>query len=192
VKLQIEFNPGQVEGYRLIGYENRLLDEADFENDDKQGGDIGAGHKVTALFEIVPRGGVVDAPEKRPLKYQSDKTKNKASEELLTVSLRYKRPDGGKSILLEVPVKDSGLRFEKASQDYRFATAVAAFGMLLRESPHKGSATFRDVLNVAAESIGADSARAEFLELARKAEMLSAATADLPVLSAPAPRRATQ
>jgi Ca-activated chloride channel family protein len=175
VKLQIEFNPAQVEGYRLIGYENRILADADFDDDNKQGGDIGAGHVVTALFEIVPRGGAVDAPSARPLKYQTESKTNgkgKGSDELLTVSLRYKQPDGKKSALLEVPVKDSGHTFEKASADFRFASSVAAFGMLLRDSPHKGSATFRDVLTRAAETAEGDGNREEFLELARQAERL--------------------
>ena len=175
VKLQIEFNPAEVQAYRLLGYENRLLDDADFDDDDKQGGDMGAGHNVTALFEVVPVGIPFEGQETRPLRYQKEGKFARARKgELLTVSLRYKLPDGHRSILLEAPAIESGATFESASPDFRFAASVAAFGMVLRESPHKGSATAESAAAAALASSGDDPTRAEFVELVRRsAPMIS-------------------
>jgi Ca-activated chloride channel family protein len=170
VKLQVEFNPAEVEAYRLIGYENRVLTDADFRNDKKTGGDMGAGHNVTAIFEIVPKGVVFEEQEVAPLKYQRPSQLERAPKgEILTVSVRYKLPEGTQSILLQAPAFNSGTAFESASADLRFAASVAAFGMLLRDSPHRGTATIEDVLRIAADSDGADPARSEFVLLARKA-----------------------
>jgi Ca-activated chloride channel family protein len=170
VKLQIEFNPAEVEAYRLIGYENRLLAAADFKNDKKNGGDMGAGHNVTAIFEIVPKGAAFEGEEVAPLKYQKQPQLERAPKgELLTVSLRYKLPEESQSVLLEAPAANSGTAFGNASADFRFSAAVAAFGMLLRDSPHKGTAMIEDVLQVATASSGTDPARSEFVALARKA-----------------------
>ncbi|MDB6016533.1 MAG: von Willebrand factor [Pedosphaera sp.] len=178
VKIQVEFNPKQVSAYRLIGYEKRMLRKEDFNNDAKDAGEIGAGHTVTALYEIVPAGtefhGAVD-----DLKYQSPTTKperyvSTGSKELLTLKLRYKQPDGDKSKLLEFPCTDGGASFGKASTDFKFAAAVASFGMILRDSEFKGSSSYGAVLELAEEAKGTDEAgyRSEFLNLVRKAQAL--------------------
>jgi Ca-activated chloride channel family protein len=151
VKIQIEFNPAEVESYRLIGYENRVLRAEDFNDDEKDAGEIGAGHTVTALYEIVPAGVPTDTPSVDPLKYQRPQaaTETESTGELLTVKLRYKEPDGETSKLLERPVRDEGKSHASATQEFKFAAAVASFGMILRDSPHKGNATFDSVLELA-------------------------------------------
>ena len=177
VKIQVEFNPEEVAGYRLIGYENRILAAEDFNDDKKDAGEIGAGHTVTALYEIVPTG--VDSAALRSvddLKYQKPLKTSKASGngEMLTLKLRYKQPDGDTSRLLEFPVKDAGKRFGDSDQDFRFAAAVAQFGMLLRDSKHKGDSSLAAVLEIATEAAKGDASgyRREFLELVRIAEEL--------------------
>lgn len=176
VKVQVEFNPAQVSAYRLIGYENRLLRKEDFNDDTKDAGEIGAGHTVTALYEIVPPGRALASPAVDPLKYQKPArpSPEPASKELLTVKLRYKQPDGDKSSLIERPVTDKGAGYAAASRDFKFAAAVAAFGMVLRDSPHKGSATLDGVLELADEGRGPDRSgyRTEFLSLVKKAQAL--------------------
>jgi Ca-activated chloride channel family protein len=176
VKIQIEFNPAEVESYRLIGYENRVLRAEDFNDDEKDAGEIGAGHTVTALYEIVPDGVPSATPSVDPLKYQRPlaTTEELLTDELLTVKLRYKEPDGETSKLLERPVRDEGKSYASATRDFKFAAAVASFGMILRDSPHKGNATFDSVLELAGEGLGCDrhGYRAEFLELARQAKSL--------------------
>ncbi len=177
VKLQLEFNPATVAGYRLIGYENRLLRDQDFNDDTIDAGEIGAGHSVTALYEIIPAGKEVPGAQSvDPLKYQSTPSPDRAagSGDLFTVKLRYKDPAGSESKLLEHPVQDRGVGYEKASDDFRFAASVAAFGMLLRDSPYKGSTTWAAVLELAEDALGADKHgyRREFLELARLAKSL--------------------
>jgi Ca-activated chloride channel family protein len=177
VKIQVEFNPARVDAYRLIGYENRLLAAEDFNDDKKDAGEIGAGHTVTALYEIEPAGKGVEDSGVDPLKYQEPKGLSAAAGtgELLTVKLRYKQPDGDQSDLLSFPVRDAGKAFAEASGDFQFAAAVAAFGMLLRDSSHKGDATYDSVLAIAADSRGADpfGYRAEFLDLVRRAAALA-------------------
>jgi Ca-activated chloride channel family protein len=173
VKLQVEFNPAVVQAYRLIGYESRLLAREDFNNDRVDAGEIGAGHTVTALYEVVPVGaamptaGSVDA-----LKYQTPETPNSKrqipkSNEMLTVKIRYKDPAGDVSNKLEFVLRDTGARFDEASPDYQFAAAVAAYGMVLRDSPHKGSATLANVLEWGRAGLGSDVGgyRNEFLGL---------------------------
>ncbi len=176
VKLQIEFNPEQVEGYRLIGYENRILAHEDFNNDAKDAGDIGAGHVVTAFYEVVPKGGKMNVPGVDPLKYSAPKTNAKASGtgEMLTVKLRYKAPEASKSSLIEYAVKDTGKKIEDASSDFKFAAGVASFGMLLRDSEHKGTSSYEKVLELSGENLGDDKTgyRKEFVELVRKAQKL--------------------
>ena len=183
VKIQVEFNPAQVSGYRLIGYEKRLLAKEDFRDDQKDAGEIGAGHTVTALYEVVPAGKDLPAPAKvDALKYQTpaaDKSeirnpKSEISPELLTLKLRYKAPDGDASKLLEFPLTDAGATWEKSTRDFRFAAAVAGYGMLLRDSPHKGAATWSSVHELAVEGQGADATgyRAEFISLLEKAKSL--------------------
>ncbi|MGH1341146.1 MAG: vWA domain-containing protein [Nannocystales bacterium] len=173
VKIQVEFNPAEVEDYRLIGYENRKLAHADFNDDTKDAGEIGAGHSVTALYEVTPKGAKSKSTTDK-LKYQ-DKSELSAaakSGELLTVKVRYKKPDGDKSKLISLPVSgdDRGLR--NTTKDYRFAAAVAQFGMILRHSKHKGSASYDEVLKLAGESLGADphGHRKAFLALVKKAK----------------------
>ena len=186
VKIQVEFNPAQVAGYRLIGYENRKLANRDFRDDTKDAGDIGAGHSVTALYEIVP----VGAPPRsdaipEPLRYQHPKSGRddaidhvaaaSVSDELLLVKLRYKEPDGKQSRPLEFPVIDKGQSFEAASASLRFAAAVAEFGMLLTHSEFSGDSTFDHVINTAKDSGAhqADEHRSEFLELVKLARDLT-------------------
>ncbi len=242
VKIQVEFNPARVAGYRLIGYENRLLAKEDFNDDKKDAGEIGAGHAVTALYEIIPAGEELpDHPGVDPLKYQptpasggrlaellpefqnlkaeEERLKNSGvgdghptmkslrakkevvqqmirdeviimrkaqggqtvdptSNELLTVKLRYKAPDGDKSRLLEVPLAVGGIpAFDQASRDFQFAAAVAAFGMKLRGSPAAGDLGWPDIQSIVRRTLGDDpgSYRAEFLTLIEKAARLNAA-----------------
>jgi Ca-activated chloride channel family protein len=184
VKIQVEFNPARVASYRLIGYEKRLLRKEDFNNDKIDAGEIGAGHTVTALYEIVPAGaGATDpaasVPPVDPLKYQSPNASaasadTKASPEMVTVKLRHKKPDGETSELTERSFTDDGSKFENAAPDLKFAAAVAEFGMLLRDSQYKGKGTFGAVIEWAQEGKGRDTAgyRAGFIELARKAQSL--------------------
>ena len=176
VKIQVEFNPAQTSAYRLIGYENRLLNKEDFNNDQKDAGDIGAGHTVTALYEVVPVGVDLDTPGVDPLKYQKPTQLSKAadSEELFTLKLRYKEPDGETSKLMVAPITDTGRRYAQASGDFKFASAVAAFGMVLRDSPYKGTASFASVRELAQEGQGRDveGYRAEFLKLVESAKAI--------------------
>jgi len=171
VKIQVDFNPRRASGYRLVGYENRLFRSEDFRDDRKDAGEIGAGHTVTALYEIVPAGQSSPGSDVDPSKYQKPAVPNDAvpSPELLTVRLRYKSPDGAASKSLDVPVIDGSRPFDSASEDYRFAASVAAFGMLLRDSPHRGRMDLDGVLRIASGSIGPDrnGYRAEFLELVK-------------------------
>jgi Ca-activated chloride channel family protein len=190
VKIQVEFNPARVASYRLVGYEKRMLRKEDFNNDKIDAGEIGAGHTVTALYEVVPVGAsanpAASVPPVDPLKYSrlrqgfgaagtSAADTSASSDELLTVKLRHKKPDGDKSELVERAVVDGGAGFEKASADFKFAAAVAEFGMLLRDSEHKGSGTLGAVLEWAQEGKGSDpnGYRAGFIELVRKAQALS-------------------
>jgi Ca-activated chloride channel homolog len=180
VKIQVEFNPAQVASYRLLGYENRALAARDFKDDAKDAGEIGAGHSVTALYEVVLVGGEsTSGGGAELLKYQREPAPPapaavdpQASRELLTVKLRWKRPDGDTSTLLEVPLADRGGAFATAPADLRFAAAVAAFGMILRESPERGDATLPLVARIAGAALGRDESgyRAEFLDLVRRAE----------------------
>ena len=174
VKIQIEFNPTKVAEYRLVGYENRMLKKEDFADDTKDAGELGAGHTVTALYELVPASQGTGKAEE--LKYVKTEVKPDAAStnELMTVKLRYKEPDGDKSKLIEQPVLDSGLVLAKTSNNFRWALAVAAFGQLLRESKFSGSATMGNVLMWAKGAKGEDQFgyRAEFIQLAEKAELL--------------------
>ena len=181
VKLQIEFNPARVAGYRLIGYENRLLADEDFNDDTRDAGELGAGHTVTALYEVVPAGVTVPREEVDELRYQpqpDDPPLSEFEDEMLYVKVRYKDPDGAKSKLLEQAVAD---RTGMPSTDFRFATAVAGFGMLLRDSPHAGTLTLDDIVSLAEEGKGHDPRgyRGEFIrlvELTRDLGLLKAET----------------
>ncbi len=169
VKLQIEFNPAKVQSYRLVGYENRLLNDEDFNNDRKDAGEMGAGHNVTALYELVPAGTERDTPSVDPLKYQAEGVliPEGFSDEYLTIKLRYKKPDGVTSMLLAKSVKGYINDFEDASDDLRFASAVAGFGMILRDSEYRGNSTLESVARLARSSRGKDEEgyRAEFVRL---------------------------
>lgn len=173
VKIQIEFNPSQVQGYRLIGYENRLLNKEDFNDDKKDAGELGAGHTVTALYEIIPAG--IESSflsQVDDLKYQTTNTSQAATttDELLTIKLRYKQPDGNKSILMEEVIKDTGLQLQNSSDNFRFAAAVAEFGLLLRASEFKGEATYDHASKLAEAAKGKDTNgyRAELVTLMGK------------------------
>ncbi len=176
VKIQVEFNPAKVGAYRLIGYENRMLRNQDFNDDTKDAGEIGAGHHVTALYELVPAGLAAQLPGANvdPLRFQQNVPAQQAaaaSPESLVVKLRYKRPTEDQSQKIEHGVVDQGLDYSNASEDFKFAAAVAGFGMLLRDSPEKGNLTYPAVLELAEASKGSDRSgyRAEFIELVRKA-----------------------
>jgi Ca-activated chloride channel family protein len=175
VKIQVEFNPARVGAYRLIGYENRLLDREDFNDDTKDAGEIGAGHTVTALYEIVPPGEPMPGPDVDPLKYQDapKAAAGSSANEVMTVKLRYKRPDEDRSQLIAVPVAD---RSGELTPNIGFAASVAGFGMLLRKSEHKGTATWPSILELARRFRGedADGYRAEFIRLVELAAALDA------------------
>jgi Ca-activated chloride channel family protein len=178
VKLQVEWNPATVAGYRLIGYENRTMAAQDFHDDRKDAGELGSGHTVTALYEVIPAGGAV--PADGELKYQKPAATGApkgdvAPGELLTVKLRYKDPDASESQLMEVVLKDRAVSAAEMSGDFKLAAAVASFGMLLRGSKHAGNATFDSVLALAEGAAGDDEKRRELVELVRKAKALSAA-----------------
>lgn len=174
VKIQVEFNPAKVAGYRLIGYENRLLENRDFNDDRKDAGDIGAGHSVTALYEIIPAGQKVEN-DGIELRYgQVQPSDSSFNNELLTVKLRYKKPNGSESKLLSQGLIDRESSIENASENLRFAASVAEFGLLLRDSRYKGSASFRNVSNLAKGALGNDlrNYRNDFLTLVGKAQQL--------------------
>ncbi|NCI45999.1 vWA domain-containing protein [Sediminibacterium soli] len=181
VKLQVEFNPQQVQGYRLIGYENRMLAKEDFNDDAKDAGELGSGHTVTALYEIVPKGVPMPATGKvDSLRYQVNLSaatadQQKPAGEVLTVKVRYKQPDGDKSNLLSFHLKGDAKGLDQSSQNLRFASSVASFGMLLRNSPYKGHSSYASILSLAEKAIGADEEgyRKEFLQLVSKAASIS-------------------
>jgi Ca-activated chloride channel family protein len=179
VKLQVEFNPSVVASYRLIGYENRLLANEDFDDDTKDAGELGAGHSVTALYEIELVDGH-DRRERRGLKYSHTSVRRRGghSNELLTVSFRYKQPTDTRSQLLSRVVKRGASSFDETSDNFRFSAAVAQFGMILRGSQYCGDATLADVLEIARSARGEDAEgyRAEFIRIVEKAELLTAPT----------------
>jgi Ca-activated chloride channel homolog len=180
VKLQIEFNPAKVQGYRLVGYENRMLNKEDFNNDKKDAGDMGSGHTVTALYEVIPVGVESDLLESvDPLKYQSDKKeviRTKHNGEIMNIKLRYKQPDADVSRLLEHPVFDNQVAIAKTSDNFRFAAAVGQFGMLLRNSEFKANSSFSNVLKLAKNAKGNDEEgyRSEFIRLVESAQSIAA------------------
>ena len=175
VKLQLEFNPTKVQAYRLIGYENRLLADEDFADDTKDAGEMGAGHTVTAIYEIIPVG--QNSPfltDTETLKYQETSVKKSAmaSNEWVNIKFRYKAPDGKKSKLIERTALDNGENWNKSSENYRWAAVVAEFGLLLRDSQYKGTANWKDLITRAEAAKGADinGYRAEMIELIKLAE----------------------
>ena len=175
VKIQVEFNPARVGAFRLIGYENRIMAHQDFNDDTKDAGEIGAGHHVTALYEIVPTGKVGALPGIDPLKYTKAAAATASSDESFTVKLRYKCPDGDTSRLIDCGVADPGRSFVESSDDLKFASAVAGFGMLLRGSADKGSLTYSGVLEIAEATSSRDPSgyRREFVAVVRQARALS-------------------
>lgn len=182
VKLQIEFNPQYIKGYRLIGYENRMLAKEDFNNDQKDAGDMGSGHTVTAIYELVPPDTEIPGNiSVDPLKYQykdsqkQAKNANTNNNERVTIKLRYKEPDGEQSKLITEVIKNSPIKFTQASNNLRFAAAVASFGLTLRGSAYKGSADFDQTLTLAKSSLGTDKEgyRREFIQLVEKAQQLT-------------------
>lgn len=179
VKVQVEFNPARVSAYRLVGYENRALKAEDFKDDRKDAGEMGAGHAVTALYEIVPAGRKEGVPGVDPLRYQQAPKLSAAagSGELLSVKVRYKLPQGEASTPLRVPVLDPGPAPHTVSANLGFSSAVAEFGLLLRGSEHKGQASWQQVLTLAREHRGRDPEgdRAQFVKLVELAEGLSKA-----------------
>ena len=182
VKFQMEFNPARVKGYRLVGYENRLLNDEDFNDDKKDAGEMGAGHTVTALYEIIPAGSDESMKSIDPLKYQSNRGDEKAvaqvkadpKAELMTIKLRYKQPDGNKSTKVEIPVKGKVLDLDDTSDNFRFSASIAEFGLILRNSQYKEDASMEEVIAMAKSARGEDEEgyRSEFLKLVKLADSL--------------------
>lgn len=174
VKIQVEFNPAKVKEYRLIGYENRMLEKEDFTNDQKDAGELGAGHTVTALYEIVTA--TKDDENSENLKYVDKTVKEEAydSDEIATVRLRYKKPNEDSSIPIEVVLNESELESKGTGDNFTFSAAIAQFGMLLRDSEHKGSANIDDAIEMAREAKGEDKYgyREELVSLMNKFKML--------------------
>jgi Ca-activated chloride channel family protein len=176
VKIQVEFNPAYVQGYRLVGYENRMLNREDFNDDKKDAGELGSGHTVTALYEVIPAGLktelIKDVDE---LKYKDiSQSKPVVNGEALTVKLRYKKPEGENSMLMVFPVKQQSASWKTATDQFRFAAAVAEMGMLLRNSEYMGSSSYSQLISMASAALGndVDGYRREFIRLAEKASSL--------------------
>ena len=176
VKIQIEFNPARVKAYRLIGYENRLMASEEFNDDSKDAGELGAGHTVTALYEIVPPASAREVREADQLKYQETRVSPEAiaGNELLTIKLRYKAPVENHSTLIELPVADDRVEFARTSENFRFSAAVAGFGMLLRDSQFKGDLNFEQIITLAENAAGSDENgyRTEFISLVKSCALL--------------------
>jgi Ca-activated chloride channel homolog len=175
VKIQLEFNPVRVAAFRLIGYENRIMAHQDFNDDTKDAGEIGAGHHVTALYELVPPDSEKGLPSIDPFKYTRPSASGFESDESFTVKMRYKPPTSDTSRRLEYGVVDKGLAFASASDDFKFACAVGAFGMLLRDSQSKGTATYTGLLEIAESTLARDSSghRQEFVAMVQRAKTLT-------------------
>jgi Ca-activated chloride channel family protein len=182
VKIQVEFNPAAVKAYRLLGYEKRILAAKDFHDDTKDAGEMGAGHVVTALYELVPAGQPLPGGGKGDgLRYQQPEAppkpavKGERAKESFVVKMRHKKPDGDTSTLRELPVIDPGKGYAEASEDFRFAAAVASFALLLRDSAYKGDSSFALVLELAEAARTHDPSgyRTEFVELIRRAKAIS-------------------
>jgi Ca-activated chloride channel homolog len=177
VKIQVEFNPAKVESYRLVGYENRLLNDKDFKDDKKDAGEIGSGHTVTVLYEIIPVKDDSPGTEPAALKYQVKNIRPEAysGNELLSLKIRYKKPDEERSIEYETVLRDTPVKISKASDNFIFSAAVAEFAMLLKDSKYKGSASFAIILEKGKKSLGKDEFgyRQEFISIVEKAKLLS-------------------
>lgn len=177
VKIQVEFNPAKVQAYRLVGYENRMLAKEDFNDDTKDAGELGSGHTVTALYEVIPAGVKDDFTKSvDPLKYQANTIPLFGNtEEIMTIKLRYKKPDGDDSRLIVHPVMDTHTALAATSDNFRFSAAVAAFGMLLRKSDYKQFASYDQVITMARGARGMDNNgyRTEFIRLVQSANLLA-------------------
>ncbi len=175
VKLQVEFNPALVNAYRLIGYENRVMANEDFNDDKKDAGELGSGHTVTALYEIIPAG-VTDTFMRKvdQLKYQSKKDVSNITGEVMNIKLRYKQPESETSKLITYPVPNANKSWQQASDNFRFSAAVAEFGLLLRESAFKQNSSYTQTITMAKDSEGNDENgyRAEFVKIVKNAESL--------------------
>ena len=173
VKLQLEFNPAEVKGYRLLGYESRKLAAKDFNDDKKDAGEIGSGHTMTAFYEIIPAGSEEKVADVDPLKYQ--KRTESGRGEVCTVKLRWKKPDGDTSMLKEIPVAEAQITPKAPSEDFRFASAVAEFALIMSDSKFKGDASFDRILDRARHAKGEDleGYRAEFIRLVETAQLLT-------------------
>ena len=188
VKFQMEFNPSRVKGYRLVGYENRLLNDEDFNDDKKDAGEMGAGHTITALYELIPAGSDEALKSIDALKYQAygeetktaKKVKADPNAELMTVKLRYKQPDGITSTRVEIPVKGRVLDLNQTSRTFRFSASVAEFGLILRSSPYLEDGSLEQVISLAKNAKGSDEEgyRSEFITLVKLADSLKEWTAD--------------
>ena len=176
VKLQLEFNPAEVKGYRLLGYESRKLAAKDFNDDKKDAGEIGSGHTMTAFYEIVPAGSDEKIADVDPLKYQ--KRTESGRGEVCTVKLRWKKPDGDTSMLKEIPVAEAQITPKAPSEDFRFASAVAEFALIMSDSKFKGDASFDKILDRARHAKGEDleGYRAEFIRLVETAQLIAPPT----------------
>ena len=178
VKIQIEFNPSKVQAYRLVGYENRMLASEDFNDDNKDAGELGSGHTVTALYEVIPVGVKDDFTKSvDPLKYQSSEKKifSNNTDEIMTIKLRYKKPDEDVSKLITHPVMDNHTAVENTSNNFRFSAAVAEFGLMLRSSEYKQQSSYSQVVSLAKGAKGTDDNgyRAEFIRLVQAATSLA-------------------
>ena len=175
VKLQVEFNPANVKAYRLVGYENRMLQNEDFNNDQKDAGELGSGHSVTAVYEIIPAGSDESIPAIDTLKYQQALVpagNTGAQSDIATVKLRYKEPSDSTSKLMSHVTRNELQSLASANSRYRFVAAVIEFGLLLRASEYKAAASFEQVLSLSEGTVGQDAARKEFVELVTKASQL--------------------
>ncbi|WP_299125685.1 VWA domain-containing protein [uncultured Winogradskyella sp.] len=176
VKIQIEFNPKQVKAYRLIGYENRLMNDEDFNDDKKDAGELGAGHTVTALYEVVLSNSTENISKHDPLKYQkTESTRASKTDELLTIKFRYKKPKQDESILITNTIVDEGVKLELTSNNFRFSSAVAGFGLLLRDSNYKGNITYAMVEELASKAKGDDinGYRQDFINMLETSSLLA-------------------
>jgi Ca-activated chloride channel family protein len=176
VKIQVEFNPVKVKAYRLIGYENRMLADEEFNDDRIDAGELGAGHTVTALYEIIPSGSTQNVRKTDTLKYQENKVtaEASASSEIMTIKFRYKPPREEISKLIKTSVIDEDFTFQEASENFRFSAAVAGFGMLLRDSQFKGDFSYQKIISIAKNSKGEDAGgyRSEFISLVETCDLL--------------------
>jgi Ca-activated chloride channel family protein len=178
VKIQVEFNPNKIASYKLIGYENRLLNTEDFNDDTKDAGELGSGHTVTALYEVVIKGSEEEIKSVDPLRYKENEgVSSSNSDEILTVKFRYKVPKGKTSKLIVRHLKGKTVQLSKSSENFRFSAAVAEFGLLLRNSKHRANASYQQVISLAKNSKGKDDNgyRAEFIRLVEMSEMQASA-----------------